>query len=112
MSMSREEIAQIFPEMVVRFLPEKAEGVNATIQFDLAGDNGGLYWLKIANKTATVGEGKVDSPKMTIKGAADDYAAMAQGTLNPMQAFMSGRIKIQGDMGLAMKFMSLFNTNP
>ena len=45
---------------------------------------------------------------MTIKGTADDYAAMAQGSLNPMQAFMSGRIKIQGDMALAMKFMSLF----
>ena len=108
MALSREEIAGIFPEMVAHFLPEKAEGIDATVQFDLSGDNGGQYWLKIANKSATAGEGSVENPKMTIKGTADDYAAMAQGTLNPMQAFMSGRIKIQGDMALAMKFMSLF----
>lgn len=110
MSLSRDEIARIFPEMVAHFIPEKAEGVDATIQFDLSGDNGGLYWLRIANKTATVGEGSIENPKMTIKGSADDYAAMATGQLNPMQAFMSGRIKIQGDMGLAMKFMSMFQT--
>ena len=108
MTLSREEVANIFPEMVAHFIPEKAEGIEATVQFDLSGDNGGQYWLTIANKTVAVGQGAVENPKMTIKGSADDYAAMAQGTLNPMQAFMSGRIKIQGDMGLAMKFMSLF----
>jgi putative sterol carrier protein len=108
MSMSREQIARIFPEMVEHFEPSKAAGIDAVVQFDLSGENGGQYWLKIANQQATVGEGAVENPKMTIKGSADDYAAMASGTLNPMQAFMSGRIKIQGDMGLAMKFMSLF----
>jgi putative sterol carrier protein len=108
MALSREEVARIFPEMVAHFIPDKAESIDAAVQFDLSGDNGGQYWLRIANKTATVGEGKVESPKMTIKGSADDYVAMAQGTLNPMQAFMSGRIKVQGDMALAMKFMSLF----
>lgn len=108
MSMSRDQIARIFPEMVEHFQPDKANGIDATVQFDLSGDNGGQYWLKIANQQATVGEGVVENPKMTIKGSADDYAAMATGSLNPMQAFMSGRIKIQGDMGLAMKFMSLF----
>ena len=109
MTLSREEIARIFPEMVAHFKPEKADGVDAAIQFDLSGDNGGLYWLRIVDKIVTVGEGTIDNPKMTVKGAADDYAAMAGGALNPMQAFMSGRIKIQGDMGLAMKFMNMFD---
>lgn len=109
MAMSREDIARIFPEMVNHFNPDKADGIDATVQFDLSGDNGGQYWLKIADKNATVGEGTVENPKMTIKGTADDYAAMVTGDLNPMQAFMSGRIKVQGDMALAMKFMTLFN---
>lgn len=110
MAMSREEVQAIFPEMVQHFIPEKAEGVNAAIQFDLAGDNGGLYWLRIADKQATYGEGAISDAKMTIKALADDFASMAQGTLNPMQAFMSGRIKVQGDMGLAMKFMTMIQT--
>lgn len=106
---SREEIAGIFPAMITRFIPEKAEGVNAGIQFDLSGDNGGLYWLRIQDQSATYGEGKIDNAKMTIKASGDDYAALASGTLNPMQAFMSGKVKVQGDMGLALKFMNMFD---
>ena len=56
MTMSREDVARIFPEMVNRFNGDKAEGIDAAVQFDLSGDNGGQYWLKIADKQATVGE--------------------------------------------------------
>lgn len=109
MSMSRDDLARIFPEMVAQFDPQKADGIEANVQFDLSGDNGGLYWLKIADKQASLGEGRVESPKMTVRGTAEDFVALARGQLNPMQAFISGRIKIQGDMGLAMRFMNLFN---
>jgi putative sterol carrier protein len=105
------EIAQIFPAMCQRFLPEKAEGINAYIQFDLSGDNGGLYWLRIADGKCESGEGQADSPKMTLRAAADDYYSVVSGTMNPMQAFTSGRVKIQGDMGLAMKLMTMFATD-
>lgn len=108
MGLSREEVAKMFPAMAERFKPEKAEGVNAAIQFDLSGDNGGKYWLKIADGKAVSGEGDVDSPRMTIRTSADDYVALTSGELDPMQGFMKGKIKVQGDMGLAMKLMSLF----
>jgi putative sterol carrier protein len=108
MTLPREEVARIFPAMVERFQPEKADGVNAAVQFDLSGENGGLYWLRIANGAAETGQGAIENPNMTIKAAADDYIAMSNGSLNPMQAFISGKIKVQGDMGLAMKFVSMF----
>ncbi len=109
MTMTRDEIAGIFPELVAHFNPQKAQGVEARIQFELSGDNGGSWWLNINQGEVTTGEGRIDSPQMTIKAKADDYAAMAQGSLNPMQAFMSGRVKVQGDMGMAMRFMTMFN---
>lgn len=109
MTLTRDEIAQIFPEMVAHFNPEKAQGVEARIQFELSGDNGGSYWLSITQGTATAGTGQVERPQMIVKAKADDYAAMANGDLNPMQAFMSGRVKVQGDMGMAMRFMSMFS---
>jgi len=110
MAASREEVAGVFPEMVQRFDPSKAEGLNATIQFDLSGDNGGAYWLRIADGKAVTGEGKADDARMTLKASADDFVNMMGGRLNPMQAFMTGKIKIQGDTGLAMKLMPLMNT--
>jgi putative sterol carrier protein len=106
---SREEVASIFPTMVERFDPKKADGINATIQFDLTGDNGGLYWLRIADNQAETGEGAIENSKMTLRASADDFHTMMTGGLNPMQAFMTGKIKIQGDTSLALKLMPLIN---
>ncbi len=103
-----EEIKGIFPEMVERLIPEKAEGINVVIQFDLSGDNGGQYWVKIEDGKAESGDGTVDNPSMTLKASADDWYAVSTGQMNAMQAFMSGKIKIQGDMGIAMKMQTMF----
>jgi putative sterol carrier protein len=103
-----EEIKNIFPEMVERLIPEKATGVNTVIQFDLSGDNGGLYWVKIADGIAKNGDGAIDNPSMTLKATADDWYAVSTGQLNAMSAFMSGKIKIQGDMSIAMKMQTMF----
>ncbi|MBZ0298257.1 MAG: SCP2 sterol-binding domain-containing protein [Anaerolineae bacterium] len=104
---TQQEVAQLFTSMAENFDPARAEGVNATIQFDLSGDNGGLYWVKMFDGQAESGSGQAASPNMTLRASADDWAAVATGEMNPMQAFMSGKLKIQGDMGLAMKLQSL-----
>jgi putative sterol carrier protein len=49
------------------------------------------------------------NPNMTMTAAASDYIDLINGVLNPMQAFMQGKIKIQGDMSLAMKLQTLFS---
>lgn len=106
-----QEVAGIFTAMASRFIPAKAEGVNAVIQFNLSGDNGGLFWLKIADGKCESGEGQAETPKMTLKAAADDWHAVSTGKMNAMQAFMSGKLKIEGDMGIAMKLQTMF-ANP
>lgn len=104
-----EEVAAVFTTMISRFDPSKAEGVNATIQFDLSGDNGGAYWLRIADGKAETGTGQSENPRMTLKAKADDFMSVLNGSTNPMQAFMMGKIKIQGDTNLAMKLMPLIS---
>ena len=103
---TKEEIHSIFPTMMDNFQADKAQGVNTTIQFDLSGDNGGMYWLKVDDGTVSHGEGDVEA-NMTVKAAADDFYAIATGETNPMQAFMMGKIKLD-DMGLGMKMISWF----
>lgn len=104
---SQEEIRAIFAQMESNFNADKAQGVNATILFDLSGDNGGAYWVKIANGTVESGEGQTNSPDMTLKASADDFYALVTGNLNPMQAVMMGKIKIS-DVQLGMKMMNIF----
>lgn len=103
-----DDVKGLFPAMVERLIPEKAAGINAIILFDLSGDNGGQFWVKVADGSAETGEGSINDPAMTVKAAADDWFAVATGQMNAMQAFMTGKIKILGDMGLAMKMQTIF----
>lgn len=101
-------IPEVFKEMPNRFKADAAKGMKAVYQFDLTGDGGGKYSLAIDDGKLTVGEGLHASPNITITMAANDYLDMVGGKLNPQMAFMSGKLKIAGDMGLAMKMQQLF----
>jgi putative sterol carrier protein len=88
---------------------DAAKGMNSVIQFNLSGDGGGNYYVEIKEGTATAQEGTHASPNMTMTLAASDYVDLIMGKLNGQMAFMSGKLKIAGDMGLAMKMQTLFN---
>ncbi len=99
---------EAFSLMKENFNAAKAAGVTGSILFDLTGEGGGKWAIKIADGSFEVVEGSVDSPTTTLTMSADDFVGMANGTVNAMAAFMQGKIKLQGDMGLAMKFQTIF----
>ncbi len=101
-------IKEVFEQMPSRFNAAAAAGVNATYQFDLTGDGGGTYHVKIADGACEVQEGPADSANITITMAASDYLDMINGKLNPQMAFMGGKLKIKGDMSLALKMQQIF----
>jgi putative sterol carrier protein len=101
-------INEIFDNLDEGFQPSKAEGVDAVFQFNLTGDNGGQYWVKVANKAAEVHQGEHDAPTMILTASANDYMAMINGDVAPMTAFMQGKVKVKGDMGLALKLQAMF----
>jgi putative sterol carrier protein len=105
--------AEISPDLVVNempnyFLPEKAGNTSATIQFDLTGTDAGKRFIKIADGKATSGQGEVDSPNLTLIADSGDFVKIFTGGLDPTAAFMSGKLKIKGDMGLAIRMQSMF----
>ncbi len=101
-------IQEIFEHIDEGFDPAKAEGVDAVFQFNLTGDSGGQYWVKVANQQTEVHEGTHDAPTMTITATAENYIALVNGDLNAMMAFMQGKVKVKGDMGLALKLQAMF----
>ncbi len=100
--------ADIFAKIPERFNAEKASDVNMTLVFSLSGDNGGDWTIKIADGAVDVNEGAADSPNATINMDGDDYVKMMSGELNPMMAFMSGKVKVDGDLNSVMKMQSIF----
>ncbi len=103
-----DDVKAIFAAMPAQLNPDAAKGMNSVIQFNLSGDGGGTYHVAIKDGVATVSEGAHASPNMTMTLAAQDYVDMISGKLNGQMAFMSGKLKIAGDMGMAMKMQSLF----
>ena len=104
---------QVTPDTVIEQMPQhfdsaKAGSTNATVQFDLSGDQGGKWWIKIHDGQAEAGKGEAESPNLTLLADANDYVKIALGQMDGTAAFMQGKLKIKGDMGLAIKFQTFF----
>lgn len=100
------------PAEILSKLPQnvdisKLAGINASVVFDLTGDKGGQWTVAVADGKINVSEGAQADPTATIKMADTDYTAMMSGQLNPMMAFMSGKIKVEGDLNAVMKLQSI-----
>jgi putative sterol carrier protein len=89
--------------------PAKAANMNAVYQFDLSGDDGGQYHIVLKDGKGEAGPGAPENPNITIAMAAGDFVDLSSGKLDGTMAFMSGKIKIKGDMGLAMKLQSVLS---
>ena len=102
-------VDEIFSEMETRLKahPEKIAGINATYQFDLTGDGGKEKWVKIDGENSGMGDGQSESPNITITMAESDFQDLVAGKLDGTMAFMSGKLKVKGDMGLAMKLQNI-----
>ena len=99
---------EIIEAMPSSFVPERAKGLKATYQFELTGEGGGDWVLEIADQQCRVKEGVAADPDATISLAAADYVALVKGELDATGAFMGGRLKVKGNMGLAMRVVNLF----
>lgn len=96
----------IFEEMIPENInkdPAKAKSLNAIYQFDITGDNGGTWTVDLQADPPAVKEGSAENPGCTITMADKDFVDLVSGKLNGQMAFMSGKIKIKGNIGLAMK---------
>ena len=108
MSEQRPTARQLVESMPKYFKPEKAEGVSAVIQYHLSGEGGGSWVIRIENGTCTVEEGTAENSHLTLRMDAEDYVDLITGKLDPMTAFMTGKLQLEGDFTLATRLQSFF----
>jgi putative sterol carrier protein len=87
--------------------PDVVSKINAVYQFDISGPGGGSWSVDCTQPGGKIAEGKAPSPRCTVAATDAVFLDIVNGKLNPQMAFMSGKLKIQGDMGLAMKLQQI-----
>jgi len=90
------------------FKADKAVGLEAVIQYHLTGDEAGDYIINIKDGACTVEEGTADNPTMTMTADGRYFGDVLLGKEDGMKGFMQGKLKLAGDLNLAMKLTSFF----
>lgn len=102
-------INQITTAMVERFQPDGASGQTAVIQWDITAPDGvhGFH-IDVVDGTCTAEAGTAESPRVTLGLALPDFLRFVAGELDGTQAFMSGKLKLSGDMMFAQSMQAWF----
>jgi putative sterol carrier protein len=101
-------VEEIFARMDGLFLPERAQGVSASVAYKVTGEGGGDYTCVVKDGAFTLlKEAKADA-SATVTISTEDWVALNEGRLDPMAAYMSGKLKGAGDLGLLQKFPKMF----
>jgi putative sterol carrier protein len=103
-------VAETFEAMPALFNPVAAAGLNKTLQWNISGDQAGVYAFKINNGTCELIPGGVEKPDVTFTISDKDWLSLTEGKLDAQSAFFSGQLKIAGDMGLALRVPQIFPT--
>ena len=94
-----------FESLESRVDSTKAAGLTASYRFEI--DGAGTWHVDVDDGKVSVSENGGDADT-TISASADTFMKIAKGEQNPTSAYMSGKLKVKGDMGQAMKLQKLF----
>jgi SCP-2 sterol transfer family protein len=102
------------PKEYFEKLPESLKGkgdkitsINAIYQFDIKGPSGGTWTVDLTTPGGKVSEGASANPNCTVTMEDENFVKLVSGQLNPQMAFMTGKLKVTGNMGLALKLATI-----
>lgn len=108
--MAYESISGFFNETIGGRLeknPDRAKKVGGVFEFVISGDQGGTWSVNL--KTATMQSGAGDTMDCRIRMKDADFLDLINSRLNPMQAFTSGKLKVEGNIALSLKLTQLLD---
>ena len=106
--MSEISVEQLIRNHELAFQPDRAPEIDAVIQYHLTGDQGGDWIITLKDGACKVAQGIAENPKMSLTADAQEFHDILLGKMDGMAAFMQGKLKLAGDLNLAMKLTSMF----
>jgi putative sterol carrier protein len=105
-------LAKVFEGMTKAFLPDKAKGQAAVIQWDIKLPKDAVsYQISVSDGKCAFTKGTPDKAKVTLTAALPDFLRVITGQLAGQQAFFTGKLKLSGDMMFAMTQENWFDKN-
>jgi hypothetical protein len=102
---SLQEIFDLAPDY---FLPENANDIQGSVQFEFTGDGGGDWYLQVLNGQLAVIKGRLSQHDLYATASAQDSLDIANGKLNPMVAYFKGKVNVLGDTSKIFEFQKVF----
>ena len=100
-----DSVREFFEGLESRVDASKTTGMNNSYVFDIEG--AGTWKVDVRDGRVSVAEGSGDAD-CTISASEETFQKIARGEQNPTTAYMTGKLKVKGDMGAAMKLQKLF----
>jgi putative sterol carrier protein len=86
-----------------RFNPEKAKGVDVTVQVNLTGSNPSDWVITIKDQKIQAAQGTIPDAKLVLKTSEADFLDLVNGKMSAERAFFSGKVNFKGDITTALK---------
>lgn len=109
-------MANILVKDLIKIIPsgfksENAENIQTNIQIVATGDDGGRWIIRIKDKKCSIEEGTAENPDFTLSADSANIIQMFFGELDPLRAYMQGKISFHGRIKQALALTNLFSTD-
>ena len=101
---------RVFEGFEQRFVPEKAEGVEADVLFVIKdGDEEHPYTVSVKDGTCNATKGAAENPRTTLTTDLASFLKLIAGVEDGMKLFMGGKLKVSGDLMFSTRLMTFFD---
>src|SRR5262249_422031 len=103
-------MSELFEKLPEVFNSKAAGDMSKVFQWNITGDEAGVWAFQIVHGVGQLIPGGIEQPDITITVSDKNWLAIAEGKQDSLRAFMTGKLKVKGDMALAMRIPQLFPT--
>jgi putative sterol carrier protein len=100
-------LAELMERIPQAMTSQQLNGVNATVQLRSIGDETSEWTIVVQNNQYTITPGPAQAPDVALEATANVWTSLLKRQLDPAWAYMSGQLRVSGDLNLAMRLQSL-----